>query len=496
MSSKTSNESKKRPSDKDDFESLRRYILRCPLFTDAEKNPAVIAALKGLDNGLKSIERDAKLQKKFAQSSSVEGPSSETAVISDPSFEFGDADEWQQVAADDSKRDSLQKGNRVRAQEEDDEVEIIDVERDSSFLGKQLSECSIASIAESRAKVRSPVAAIAIALHAAMRSDILGFDCTGVTDESNTKCNGFAAPVRALPKNTFLPKDWDKEALYSDSSKQSVTLRYRKAGTGAVLLKVDLVTSTTAEATKEVSVNLVPLSSQEPPSQPHIFPLDAHINMDSWASALKASNFGIQPALHYKNLPALLTSFAKTFDLGSVSDNQFDSTGQTSYVAATQTRRQSVHDNSSIASRSGHGPPIVGGPVRVYDERNPNIRTAFPSQKPSFVGDFSGDLGHDPLQILGSRGPSNLMPGNLMGPNHPMFHGGTGASIVGIGESSGFGMRPRFDPFGPPGGPQQVDIPNSNDSRPHPAQRKPPGGNPNPDHLQPPNSLGNTSMFS
>ena len=492
MPSANATASKKRTSEKDDFEALRMYILDCPLFVDTEKNPAVMAALKGLENGLKSMERDTKLQKKFAQSASVKEPPDSATSKTNPGS--GDpSDEWETVAAAcDDRRSSPQ--NRGDDPEDDDEVEIVDMnekEGDSSYLGRQLSESAIVSIAENQTRVRSPVAAIALILHGAMRSNLLAFDCTGVPDDSKAKSNGFAAPIRSLPKNTFLPKDWDKEASSSDSPKQSVTLRYRKAGMGSVLLKVELLSSNTAESPiKELSVNLVPIGSQEPPNQPLVFPIDSHVNMDSWAAATRASNFGIQPVLHYKGLPALLTLFAKAFDLGSVSDGHSDSTGQqqNSYVPVTQP----VCDKSNSTSRNGFAPPVVSGPARVYDERNPNIGTAFPPQRPTYVGDFSGDL-TDPLRVLGSGRPGNLMPGNLMGPNHPMFGS---QNVGGIGDGSGFGMRPRFDPFGPPGGPQQVYPPDGTDDRPRPGQRRQPGGNPNADHLRPPNSLGNNGMFS
>ena len=500
MASTTKNTSKKRGSDKDEFEGLRKYILDCPLFSGSPEHPAVKAALAGLDKELKQRERDAKLQKKFAQSASVTTASSTPAATSNPSFGLGDSDEWQQVAAED-RQSSPVNANRgdTDIQDEEDEVEIINMEGESSFFGKQLSELAIASIADSQARVRSPIAAVALACHAAMRSNVLGFACTGVTDDSNkAKCNGFAAPVRELPKKCFLPKDWDKDATSSDSAQQTVTLRYRKAGTGSVLLKVDLVESSSAGATsKEVSINLIPCNTQEPPSQPLVFPLESHINLDSWTAALRASasNIGIQPALHYKGLPTLLTSFAKTFDLGNVSDDQSAPDGHQSYAPAVQTIRQPRNDAFDNGSRNGFAPPIVSGPARVYDERNPTIGTAFPPHRPTYVGDFSGDLNgpgfaNDPLRVPGSG-----RAGNLMGPNHPMFQGG---GISGIDERSGFGMRPRFDPFGPPGGPQEIypdPTPGANGT-PNPAQRRPPSGNPNPDHLQPPNSLGNNGMFS
>lgn len=97
-------------------------------------------------------------------------------------------------------------------------------------------------------------------------------------------------------------------------------------------------------------------------------------------------------------------------------------------------------------------------------------------------GDFAGDLNPPGPDFLGSGG------GNLMGPGHPMF---TGEGMPGT--NSGFGMRPRFDPVGPPGGPQD---PLRNQQQQPPRRRGPPGGlgDPNPDHARPPNDLNN-NMF-
>jgi len=488
---------KRSGSDKDDFEAMRKYILDCPLFTHPHEASAVKAALAGLDKEWQQRERDAKLQKKFAQSSSLQTTSATAAEATGAAGSnhspLGDGDEWHQVntASSDFPTNLHNDDNNNKNQyDANDEVEIIDNDEDSSYLGKQLAEVSIASIAEAHALVRSPLAALAVAIHAAMRSDILGFRCTGVTDDTSSKrTNGFAPPVRELPKDVFLPRDYDKEALNKDTG--VVTLRYRKSGTGSVLLKVELV-ELSSSTEKEVSVKLIPGKTQEPPSQPLVFPLSKHINLDSFASAQRSSSgtFGIAPALHYKGLSTLLTSFAKTFDLGAVSE---DAGHEQSYVPPVTQVLRPAHDANPRST--GFAPPIITGPIRgVYDERNPTIDTAFP-QRPMFVGDFSGDLNgpgfpNDPLRVPNAGGM-----GNMMGPNHPIFQQGGG--ISGMGGSSGFGMRPRFDPFGPPGGPQEIHPP---DTGPNPTggprHRPPKGGEPNPDHLPPPTSLGNNGMFS
>lgn len=120
----------------------------------------------------------------------------------------------------------------------------------------------------------------------------------------------------------------------------------------------------------------------------------------------------------------------------------------------------------------------------------PNIQDLRPERRP---GDFDGDLG----RTRGGEDPSGM----LMGPNHPAFRGADPPV------SGGYGMRPRFDPFGPPGGPtdpRNLDPPSRNEMDPNdprnqqiPRQpRPPPGGlgDPNPDHERPPSDLNN-NMF-
>jgi hypothetical protein len=105
----------------------------------------------------------------------------------------------------------------------------------------------------------------------------------------------------------------------------------------------------------------------------------------------------------------------------------------------------------------------------------------------------------DPLGVTNNRGTM----GNLMGPNLPAFHQGRpqqqqppndDPAYLGFG-----GMRPRFDSFGSPGGPADIDTTNNGLPPPPtgPPRRGFPGGsgNPNQDHLRPPNNLNNNNMF-
>jgi hypothetical protein len=527
-----------------DFDKVRQYILDCPHVSS--EHPAIAAAVKGIEQEMKRRERDAKLRQKFMQDAvTIEKPVVEleqataSAITNErqgTSFssstnrnmqnslnsnnnntEQADeamTDDWHDVNSDTdtaSGSGSPKAGDPAHNNGEQalsDEV--------TSFLGKGLSRQAIAAIAQHQVQVKSPLAAVALALHAAMRSETLGFGCTGVPDgDDSGNGGGFAAPIRELPKTQFLPSGWDRYA-------EKVTLRYRKNGTGSLILKVVGQQQATAqEKDMVVEVTLYPTSTGEPPSESLVFPISDHINLDSWARALRENGI-VPPALHYKGLSMLLSNFAKTFDLGTVSEDQDAAAAEQArmYVDTTignpssmqrqqQQRQQQQHFQQQFEQQANNpanfqsGPPMRPAVANRQpwddDGRSPTIDSAFPGLRVNGPpGNFAGDLAPGGIQgpNFGQFDPG--MGGMLMGPNHPAFNGGAGG-ISGVGPNSGMGMRPRFDPFGPPGGPQDPNnngfpnIPNG-PTRPNGNRRPGGGGNPNPDHMRPPNNLGN-NMF-
>jgi hypothetical protein len=522
-----------------DFDAVRQYILDCPHVSS--EHPAIAAALKGIDQEMKRRERDAKLRQKFMQDAvTIEKPVAElehantnerqgtsfssstninmqTSLKNNTNTEQADeamTDDWHDVNSDTdtaSGSGSLKAGDPAQ---NNGESQLSD--EATSFLGKGLSRQVIASIAQHQVQVKSPLAAVALALHAAMRSETLGFGCTGVPDADDSgSAGGFAAPIRELPKTQFLPRDWDRHT-------EIVTLRYRKNGTGSLILKVVGQQQATAqEKDTIVEVTLYPTSTGEPPSESLVFPIADHINLDSWARALK-DNGTVPPALHYKGLSMLLSNFAKTFDLGTVSEDQDAAAAEQArmYVDSTignpssmqrqqqqqqQRFQQQFEQQANNPANFQSGPPMRPAVAnrQPWDDngRSPTIDSAFPGLRVNGPpGNFAGDLAPGGIQgpNFGQFDPG--MGGMLMGPNHPAFNGGAGG-ISGVGPNSGMGMRPRFDPFGPPGGPQDPnnngfpdgDIPNG--ARGPNGNRRPGGsGNPNPDHMRPPNNLNN-NMF-
>lgn len=592
----------------DEFQIVRMYLSQCPHVP--QSSPAIRAALDGIDREVQRRIRDAKLQRKFGGTTGVAAAGlsndgkvkgsngTDSLLLSDSDVVVVDttsvmspggnsASNWTGVSTPlgmSLSRDAVDNDDEIMewqdVQDQSTREDDVDVDEGhdgssgpssrttippgggtemdkSSFLGKQLARLCIDAIAVNQVKVRSPTAAIAVALHAALRSTVLGFACTGVPeDESASKTKGgFAPPVRELSPNQFLPLDWD---IRTDK----VFLRYRKNGTGALVLKVVLSSSAGETGTIDTStgdvmmvhIDLVPASSKEPPSQTIVFPLTDHINLDSWNAALKAggaavsnsNNVRIAPSLHYKALSSLLTKFCQTFDLGVVGDATSlskaggDPTAEIPYVdntiitatnntassSSTRTNAASTNNNTPSAQhrpnfgstddplriggvypypspRQGGIPEVAWNPSRVpttLDQAFPNPRGPYGAG-----GDFAGDLRPAGLPDLRLpfEGGDGRMGGNLMGPNHPLFGAGGGSGFGGGGIPIGGPgtMQPRYDPIYPPG----VDdgrndplrIPNKKNDKTKPAPIIP--GEPNPDHLPPPNSFGNgdsDNMFS
>jgi hypothetical protein len=435
---------------KDDFEAVRQYLLDCPHV--AHDSPAIQAALSGVDLELKRRERDAKLQKKFgvmvdAVKITADEAEAEVEAFSGATHKPVEddvmADDWQDVATNDKDEEAAAAAD--------------------GFIGNLLSKQVITSIAKFDARVKSPLGAIALALHAAMRSEALNFACTGVNEStSSSDTSGFAPPIRELSSAQFLPANWENES--------EIALRYRKNGTGAVILKVRR-----SQADKEINVE-VNLCTPEP-SETLVFGLSDYVNLDSMKRAFQ-ENALVSPALHYKSLSNLLTRFASKFDLG-VDDSAPNE--PLPYVDTTIQMSLPTAHQRVITSWVEKNPPIT-----TMEDAFPGTA---PMARPYRVGE--DDLlpgGMAPPYFMGQ--PS--IGGSQVGPNHPLFQG--------VG-SHNPGMQPRFDPIYPPGGPTDIfpgQLPRM-PGQPPVGGRVPPGGtgNPNDTSLRQPgfhNNMGNMFM--
>ena len=491
--SSSSNNSNNDKDDEEEFKRLRSYIQKCPEVP--AKSRAIQAALAGLDLEWKRIERDAKLKRKFNASTLSTTTTTATIKMENERLATSTSADSNTTSARTSNTGPMLSSTGETAETDDDLMgEWQDVgaqEPQSSLLGARLAQLAVAVMAQHQVSVKTPLAAIALALHASLVSPILGLACTGVpetppTNTTTSTSKGFAPPIRELPKGQLLPPNWDEQ-----SPGDEIRLRYRKPAVGSVILTVTL------SKDNQVTVCVTPTSNNEPPLQQLVFPIDDHVNLDSFQKALanNTKEGSILPALHYKALPTLLTNFANTMDVGAIRESSDAPMEYLPYVDATAISSHttlSASDNPLRvpSNRQPEGVPAENFPPYYTDgPRNnnpyePPTIHVFQPARPHPGGDFAGDL-YPP-------GYGDFMDdnsGNLLGPNHPMFGGGN----VGIGGgSSGFGMRPRFDPFGPPGGPQDPSP-----SFQPPRRRPPPGGpgEPNPDHLRPPNNLNTNNLF-
>lgn len=527
-SSSSSSRSKKNTQEHhehaDDFDVVKEYLMQCPHLP--RDNPAIKCAMYAIEKEQQRRIRDAKLQAKFGTATTAAAENSAAAnnaangnsissTLSDADVvvvekNMGDSNnndvdihtkdftgedddhdsmEWQDVQEHTEDDDDDGNGDPIVAQEGS---EFMESKNDSSYLGKELAKVTIESIAEHRVHVSSPLGAIAAALHASLRSSLLGFACTGIPDDPKTT-GGFAAPVRELPKTQFLPLSWEEDPHY-------ISLRYRKKGTGALVLKV----CDNDDESSTVKVTLGPANNKESPARSMTFSMSDHINLDSWSAALKANtNTKIAPSLHYKGLSGLLSNFCQSFDLGVVIDSE-DAAMELPYVDNTVVYGRSGVEPpnmkpSMVARPSPSDPPGVQpvlplrGEVRAGVEwkegRVPStLDQAFPDarRQPFPGGDFADDLLpaglQDPCFMRGGRGQG--MGGNLTGPNHPLFSGDGFGGVDGPPRGGPGSMQPRFDPVHPPG----IDDGSSSSGR---GRRQKPSrtGEPNPDHLPPPGNM-------
>jgi hypothetical protein len=511
MSSNSKNSSDNDMDDDADFNRVRKYLQTCPDVPPTCR--AIQAALAGLDLEWKRIERDAKLKRKFSSASTPATATTATATtIKMENERLATYTDTNTTGSNTNMLSSSTGKTAERNDDDDDELmgewqDVVAQEPQSSLLGAQLAQMAVAVMAQHQVSVKTPLAAIALALHTSLVSDVMGLACTGVPDPTANTKKGFAPPIRELPKGQLLPTRWDEPSPTGDDV---IRLRYRKPAVGSVVLTVTLTKD------QQVQVDVTPTSTNEPPLQQLVFPLDDHINLESFQKALANSSIAstatattkvegsVLPALHYKALPTLLSKFANTMDVGSIRESS--ETPNREYLPYVDATAISSHATSSSSSLLMENNPLrIPSNHQQQDERVPGAENCYPPppynpyqsptidvfqpavRQPHRGGDFAGDL-YPPVGHGGDFMDDNT--GNLLGPNHPMFAGRGGN--VGIG-GAGYGMRPRFDPFGPPGGPQE--DPTIMHPPPPPLRRPPPpsggSGDPNPDHLRPPNNLSN-----
>lgn len=246
-----------------------------------------------------------------------------------------------------------------------------------------------------------------------------------------------------------------------------------------------------------------------PTTQIMTFPLGRYVNLDGYKAAkAKVAGGSVAPCLFYIALSELLHRFVTMFEsvlrrrnlpeTPALSSSSSLPLGYTNIMTmddginccnnssnAMVAPPPTMDDDKGITTHSiiphvDGGDGLVVGPPRIVVGDD---TTLFPPPNCCGGGDFESDLLPSGLPSPSVVLPSNLLlpggggggnsGGSQVGPNHPMFrrafgdddddnyyYGGNFSLPGGIGGRCGgggtdMGMRPRFDPYGPPGGPTE-----------------------------------------
>ena len=453
---------KKAKTDDNTFSKVKDYLLACP--DVPSDHPAIQAALRGISDEEQRRSRDAKLQEKFATTAkTTETPEISTSLSTDTDLELIYHEEEARRSSPNSATEDLPDDWHQVPSDQSTSAD----DNMAATLGESLAQAAVQTLSQHQVQVRQPWQALAVSLHGALRSDLLNFRCIG-KEKEQTVAGGFAPPVRELPATQFLPPN-----MWNDPNQKQMSLRYRKVGTGAMVLSVTEIQGENNEAL--ISVTFGQPKSAESTAEPLRVKIAEHVNLDSFMRASKGGK-AVPPSLHYKQLSLLLSSFCQRFDIGAIHDS-------TDSGVSCQAESLPYVDRSVARALPGQVlpdalpttvPPLYNRPVEPWmreQQQTPTIDSAFGLNVPR-RGDFAGDL------VPGGFHMDPLQGGNLMGPDHPMF---------GVGPH---GMTPRFDPFGPP----QPDILGGTRGGGSTDRGGPSQGVPNPDHMRVPRNLNN-NMF-
>eukprot|EP00557_Chaetoceros_sp_GSL56_P002310 CAMPEP_0176502874 /NCGR_PEP_ID=MMETSP0200_2-20121128/15017_1 /TAXON_ID=947934 /ORGANISM="Chaetoceros sp., Strain GSL56" /LENGTH=545 /DNA_ID=CAMNT_0017902037 /DNA_START=156 /DNA_END=1793 /DNA_ORIENTATION=+ len=528
---------------REEIKLVKEYLRKCSCVPSSSL--AIHAAIRALDEELQKLDRDEKLRLKFSQGQQGGGGEENRKEIRNADTYGGQKATTEDNNTMDTQRmndakdndSELQDWQNIGPQYADSNTNNNDHDKYGNeyhvgeSFGAKLVKAAFVEMSQAGTKVSTPTAALALILHSALVSPLLGFKCTGIPDDiwcfqtdkidddsqrrqgsEQKKLKGFAPPIRELPRGVFVPDNWDSHAIESHQLPHYVLLRYSKIDMPVTVLRVETRNTSTMEMM--VSLKFGPLGGE--PCD-FVFPIHQHINVDGLESALihkQSPVSGVSPSLHYKALVKLLTDFCNVADLGVVNDDSSGKNMESDRIAEYYTR-------NSI-------PPILSKTEeqqlqqwqRQQEQQQREARRT--SVDPSPVGgDFPDDLipsgiplpgfaDPHPLRIGGNNSDDGGRIGNLMGPNHPMFrpphfgrdndnddeYGQGGNDFILPG---GLGMQPRFDPYYPPGvvggGTGRFPYPGrygrGRGGRGRGGGRFYGGGDPDPDHQRPPNTFGN-----
>jgi hypothetical protein len=496
--------------EKSEILRLKQHLLSIPSNLGlASDSVAIRAAIAGLDKELSRLGREEKLMQRFKAASDTTNEKASKSNEDDVDMEY-----VKMSKADASDGDV----------HDDKEEEWMDATASNSDEAQQWASSTIARISSGNVKVETALGALGLVLHGAlMELSATGggdkFKCTGVPAEDvlyelslsatskqggkrKVQYDGFAPPVRELPNGQLVPPKWEEACR---STTPHVSFRY-KSGRGEYSTDVSNTDASTLYLIVEpiddqIAVYFGPLCKE---IKRMTFKLDSYVNLDGMRAALEKGS-PASPLLFYKSLKELLLLFSNEFGLehdmkctfGESVSIPIKNVATVETVECTERSRMHAHPDIPTGPAVATEPSI--DPLRVDSAHTGGGRR----------GDFEGDL-----LPGGLRGPDitqgPIVGGSQVGPNHPLFdrtfgdddinHGygddlgfdesGPSFRVPGTG---GFEMRPRFDPFGPPGGPTEPGRGlRGGRGRGRGGGRgrgtAPPGGFgfPNPDHMRPP----------
>jgi len=325
---------------------------------------------------------------------------------------------------------------------------------------------------------------------------------------------GFAPPIRELPRGALVPPEWEENAANTsskatngDAVRGAICFRY-KCGKEAysidssghtndattVYLALQLLAVVGSnDGEGDVSVTFGTLPSSAPKDNANAlskqlkFPLGKHVNLDGFTAA-KTKNGGgglVSPSLFYVSLSDLLMEFHSFFGMLLQPVTAMEPTREEECALDMDMQmptKNVMGHTTTLTTMPGIAPPTATARAAVdrpFDANNNSdpLRIMNSQQQRGRRGDFDGDLlpgGPQPGGLLHDVPPGG--GGSQVGPNHPMFdrtfgeddgyypgyeddfgggfgNGGGSFGMPGVG--GGMGMRPRFDPYGPPGGPTE-----------------------------------------
>ena len=523
-----------------ELDSVRQFLLSQDHHPFPPHHVGIVAALNGIELERKRRQRDGKLQQKFMISSSPvihDGDSNNNNNISsamDGDFYEIEAvtmdttagtavttmsppiasevntimtDDWQDVTEDDVRMltsttttapiatttTSPEQGttpteDATRNQNDDEQQQLV-----------HLTKYVVSTFAAQNVQCRSPISALAVVCHMALLQNGRCI-CTGTPDDDDDNGGGFAPPIRDLPTGQLLPVHWDDKVMTTGH----VQFRYRTIGYGTFHLSV--LQEDTGMPEPTIRIALVSNKDNDTTHTPLRIALSDHINLQSWETAQKSTpSMKIPPALHYKRLSVFLRTFMEhvrpftnvTTTTRIPPNDHFAS----HYASAGAIKDIPITTTTAKSSSSSCGNPVSSSLITSPPHQSfvppPNVPMNSVRQ-PHIVGPMQGQFDGD-LYPSGISAPffHGEMSGNVMGPNHPIFNIRTGENNNNdddhVGNINGdpfrmgiHGMTPRFDPFGPPGGPTEppsrgTTFPGGN-------------GNPNRDLAIPP-PFGGNNMF-